>query len=166
LTGLNCQNHMVEKLVSMWHVNTVLCNGPLHHLLDLRAHLLSNCFAICEEIPHRAGRSGLVLAEYATYPSKPVHGARVRASASGLHLFGAQYPPHLFPCLRFACSSRCPAQNSGPSRSLVLSRKNLAFSASCPFSPAHCNGDISPTIIVPNVLIPENLPPRYRLIAR
>ena len=28
--------------------------------------------------------------------------AITRASASGLHLFGAQYPPHLFPCLRFA----------------------------------------------------------------
>jgi len=27
--------------------------------------------------------------------------AITRASASGLHLFGAQYPPHLFPCLRF-----------------------------------------------------------------
>ena len=29
-----------------------------------------------------------------------------RASASGLHLFAAQYPPRLFPCLRFARAPR------------------------------------------------------------
>jgi hypothetical protein len=33
--------------------------------------------------------------------------------------------------------SRLAAQDSGPSRSLVLSRKNFAFSASCRFIPAH-----------------------------
>ena len=64
----------------------------------------------------------------------------------GLHLFGAQYPPHLFPCLRFAAYLAIGlAQNSGPSGSLILSRKNLAFSASCRFSPAHRNGDITST---------------------
>jgi hypothetical protein len=39
-------------------------------------------------------------------------------------------------------TSRCPAQNSGPSGPLVLSRKNFAFSASCRFSPAHCYRDL------------------------
>src|SRR5262250_1447106 len=67
---------------------------------------------------------------------------------SGLHLFGAQYPPpHLFPCLRFAAYLAIGlAQNSGPSGSLILSRKNFAFSASCRFSPAHRNGD-SATVV-------------------
>ena len=35
------------------------------------------------------------------------------------------------------CTSRYPVQDSGPSRSLVLSRKNFPFSASSRFSPAH-----------------------------
>src|SRR4029077_11369282 len=35
--------------------------------------------------------------------------AMTRASASGLHLFGAQYPPHLFPCLRFAVHLTMPS---------------------------------------------------------
>ncbi len=35
------------------------------------------------------------------------------------------------------CTSRCPAQNSGPSGSLPLSRETLAFSTSCRFIPAH-----------------------------
>ena len=70
--------------------------------------------------------------------------AHYKASASGLHLFEAQYPPHLFPCLRFAVSPRgSPAQNSGPSGSLLLSRKALSSSASCRFIPAHCNRDFS-----------------------
>jgi hypothetical protein len=40
---------------------------------------------------------GLALASLSMLPA-----AITRASASRLHLFGAQYPPHLFPCLRFA----------------------------------------------------------------
>jgi hypothetical protein len=39
-------------------------------------------------------------------------------------------PPRLYPCLRFAGSLAVAAQDSGPSRSLVLSRKNFPFSAS------------------------------------
>jgi hypothetical protein len=41
------------------------------------------------------------------------------------------------PCLRFTESLAVSAQDSGPSGSLVLSRKNFAFSASCRFNPAH-----------------------------
>jgi len=37
-------------------------------------------------------------------------------------------------------TSRCTAQNSGPSGSLLLSRRTLAFPASCRFIPAHCIG--------------------------
>jgi hypothetical protein len=55
-----------------------------------------------------------------------------------------QTHPTYSPGYASPCTSRCPAQNSGPSRSLVLSRKNFAFSASCRFSPAHCNRDITP----------------------
>ncbi len=36
-----------------------------------------------------------------------------------------------------------PTQNSGPSGSLLLSRRTLAFPASCRFSPAHCIGDLT-----------------------
>jgi hypothetical protein len=46
-------------------------------------------------------------------------------------------PPRLYLCLRFTGSLAVAAQDSGPSGSLVLSRKNFAFSASCRFIPAH-----------------------------
>jgi hypothetical protein len=39
--------------------------------------------------------------------------AITRASASRLHLFGAQYPPHLFPCLRFAVHLAMPSAKLG-----------------------------------------------------
>ena len=39
--------------------------------------------------------------------------AITRASASGLHLFGAQYPSHLFPCLRFAVHLAMPGAKLG-----------------------------------------------------
>ena len=48
-------------------------------------------------------------------------------------------PPRLYPCLRFTEFLAVSAQDSGPSGSLVLSRKNFAFSASCRFIPAHIN---------------------------
>ena len=63
-----------------------------------------------------------------------------RTSASGLHLFGAEYPPHLSSVYASLCTSRYPAQDSRPSGSLLLSRKELPSSASCRFIPAHCNG--------------------------
>src|SRR5262249_56784290 len=46
----------------------------------------------------------LALASLSMLPS-----AITRASASGLHLFGAQYPPHLSPCLRFAVHLTMPS---------------------------------------------------------
>jgi hypothetical protein len=39
--------------------------------------------------------------------------AITRASASGLHLFGAQYPPLLFPCLRFVVHLAMPNAKLG-----------------------------------------------------
>src|SRR3984893_3857435 len=48
-------------------------------------------------------------------------------------------PPRLYPCLRFTVSLAVAAQDSGPSGSLLLSRKNFPFSASCRFTPAHIN---------------------------
>jgi len=41
------------------------------------------------------------------------------------------------------CTSRCSTQNSGPSGSLLLSRRTLSFPASCRFSPAHYIGDLA-----------------------
>src|SRR5277367_6136335 len=38
-------------------------------------------------------------------------------------------------------TSRCPTQNSGPSGSLLLSRRTLSFPDSCRFIPAHRIGD-------------------------
>ncbi len=53
-----------------------------------------------------------------------------RTSASGLHLFGAEYPPRLSSVYASLCTSRYPAQDSRPSGSLLLSRKELSSSAS------------------------------------
>ena len=50
----------------------------------------------------------LALASLSMLPS-----AITRASASRLHLFGAQYPPHLFPCLRFAVHLAVPSAKLG-----------------------------------------------------
>src|SRR5215467_11372729 len=73
-----------------------------------------------------------------------------RTSASGLYLFGAQYPPRLYLCLRFAAYLTVGlAQDSRPSGSLLLSRENLSFSTSYRFIPAHCNRDFSTTTLSP-----------------
>ena len=48
-----------------------------------------------------------------------------RASASGLHLFGAEYPPRLAPVYASLCTSRYPVQDSRPSGSLLLSRSRV-----------------------------------------
>jgi hypothetical protein len=72
-------------------------------------------------------------------------GGRItRASASGLHLCGAEYPPHLSSVYASLNTSRYPAQDSRPSGSLLLSREALSSSASCRFIPAHRYGDVSP----------------------
>ena len=48
-----------------------------------------------------------------------------KTSASGLHLFGAEYPPRLSSCLRFAVSLAVAAQDSRPSGSLRKVRDNI-----------------------------------------
>jgi len=42
-----------------------------------------------------------------------LHSAITRASAPGFTVFGAQYPPHLFPCLRFAVHLAMPNAKLG-----------------------------------------------------
>jgi hypothetical protein len=57
-----------------------------------------------------------------------------RASASGLTVYGAEYPPRLSSVYASLCTSRYPAQDSRPSGSLLLSRKALSSSTSCRLS--------------------------------
>jgi hypothetical protein len=57
-----------------------------------------------------------------------------RASASGLTVFGAEYPPRLSSVYASLSTSRYPAQDSRPSGSLLLSRKALSSSTSCRLS--------------------------------
>jgi hypothetical protein len=57
-------------------------------------------------------------------------------------------------------TSRCATPNSRPSGSLLLSRRTLAFPASCRFIPAHCIGDLSPTDVATGgdtLVVSENL---------
>ncbi len=61
-----------------------------------------------------------------------------RASASGLTVYGAEYPPRLSSVYASLGTSRYPAQDSRPSGSLLLSRKALSSFTPCRFSPAHC----------------------------
>jgi hypothetical protein len=63
--------------------------------------------------------------------------------------------PAYSPVYASPCTSRYPTQNSGPSGSLLLTRKNFAFSASCRFIPAHCNRDFS--TVAPSKLLPVTL---------
>ncbi len=51
--------------------------------------------------------------------------------------------PTYSPVYASSYTSRCTTQNSGPSGSLLLPRKNFPFSASCRFIPAHW----SPTLV-------------------
>jgi len=57
-----------------------------------------------------------------------------RASASGLTVYGAEYPPRLSSIYASLSTSRYPAQDSRPSGSLLLSRKALSSSTSCRLS--------------------------------
>src|SRR5215469_3259814 len=69
----------------------------------------------------------------------------LKTAASGLYLFGAQYLPRLYLCLRFAAYLAIGlAQDSRPSRSLAFTPKALSSSTSCRFSPAHTNPDFTP----------------------
>src|ERR1039458_6220963 len=71
-------------------------------------------------------------------------------------------------------TSRCATQNSGPSGSLLLSRRTLSFPASCRFSPAHCIGDYASseikaerlvTIVLPRpIVLQSSDPPRIARI--
>jgi len=56
------------------------------------------------------------------------------ASASGLYVFAAQWPPRLSSYLRFAGSLAVAAQDSRPSGSLLLSCEALSSSTSCRLS--------------------------------
>jgi hypothetical protein len=81
-----------------------------------------------------------------------------KTSASGLHLFEAEYPPRLYLCLRFAGSLAVAAQDSRPSGSLVLTRKASSSSASCRFSPAHCKVDFQHSAFSETINAPHQLP--------
>ena len=76
-------------------------------------------------------------------------------SASWTVFYGAQYPAHLYLCLRFAaCLTTGLAQNSRPCGSLLLSRKALSSSAPCRFIPAHSSK--YPSFQKVTQLAPEN----------
>ncbi len=51
--------------------------------------------------------------------------------------------PTYSPVYASLCTSRYPTQNSGPSGSRLLSRRDSSSPASYRFIPAHCNGDFS-----------------------
>jgi len=60
--------------------------------------------------------------------------------------FRSSIPSPPIPLFTLRCEPRgSTTQNLGPSGSLILSRRNSSSPASYRFSPAHCNGDISPT---------------------
>ena len=52
--------------------------------------------------------------------------------------------PTCTPVYASSNTSRCATQNSGPSGSLLLSRRTLSVPASCRFTPAHCIALLSP----------------------
>src|SRR4029077_4208627 len=64
-----------------------------------------------------------------------------RASASGLTVYGAEYPPRLSSVYASLSTSRYPAQDSRPSGSLFLSRKALSSSTSCRLFRKHLPAD-------------------------
>src|SRR5712692_9099892 len=74
--------------------------------------------------------------------------------------------PTYTPVYASPCTSRCPAQNSGSSGSLPLSRKALSSSAACRFIPAHefpiwitgCASYPSPALDTTNLLCEQEIP--------
>src|SRR5207302_10787978 len=82
----------------------------------------------------------LALASLFMWPSAHYKDVGVRIASFRSSIAHPAYSPFY----ASPCTSRYPAQNSGPSGSLLLTRENFAFSASCRFIPAHCNGDFSP----------------------
>jgi hypothetical protein len=82
----------------------------------------------------RRTKQELALSRLFTLPSAHYKGVGVR-----IVVYEAEYPPRLSSVYASLCTSRYPVQDSRPSRSLLLSRKELSSSASCRFSPAHRN---------------------------
>jgi hypothetical protein len=66
------------------------------------------CLGVLWGLRLRRTEQLLALASLSMLPA-----AITRASASRLHLFGAQYPPHLCPCLRFAVHLAMPNAKLG-----------------------------------------------------
>jgi hypothetical protein len=60
--------------------------------------------------------------------------------------------PAYTPVYASLCTSRYPVQDSGPSRSLVLSRENFPFSASSRFIPAHKPGHSAQNLSIPPLI--------------
>ena len=87
----------------------------------------------------------LALSRLSMLPSAHVNRVGVRVAS-----FRSSMPTPPILCLRFTGSLAVAAQDSRPSGSLLLSRKDLSSSTSCRFIPAHCNGDVMST----SVLIP------------
>jgi hypothetical protein len=77
----------------------------------------------------------LALALLLMLPSAHYKGVGVRIYSFRSWITHPAYPP----VYASPSTSRCPVQNSGPSGSLALSRKDSSSSASCRFTPAHCN---------------------------
>src|SRR5438094_1562880 len=82
----------------------------------------------------------LALSRLLMLPSAHYKDVGVRISS-----FRSRIPTPPIPCLRFSVSLAVAVQDSGPSGSLLLSRKALSSSTSCRFIPAHCNGDFTTT---------------------
>ena len=75
-------------------------------------------------------------------PSLVLHSANAKACQRPDCIFSKlNIQPACTPVCASPCTSRYPTQNSVPSGSLLLSRRTLAFPASCRFIPEHRIGD-------------------------
>ena len=72
--------------------------------------------------------------------------------------------PAYTPVYASLCTSRYPVQDSGPSRSLVLSRKNFPFSASSRFNPAHLSGHSAQDHSIAYLVLTLALPRRFAVV--
>jgi hypothetical protein len=76
-------------------------------------------------------------------PIYPLDGGQILRSLLWFVLGRARNLMVATPVYASPCTSRCTTQNSGPSGSLLLSRRTLAFPASCRFNPTHILGDFA-----------------------
>src|SRR5713101_8906845 len=83
----------------------------------------------------------LALSRLFMLPSAHYKDIGVRIASFRSSIAHPAYPP-VYASL---CTSRYATQNLGPGGSLILSCRVSSTPASCRFSPAHCNGDISTT---------------------